>query len=200
MKLIIATRNKGKIREIKRILRGIEIDITYLLELDKSVRIKEDGKTFFENALKKAIAVSRRYKNDLVVGEDSGLEVPILNSRPGIFSKRYSGKNATYHKNNLKLLAELKNVPYLKRKAHFKCIVAVVKNKKLLKKVEGKLVGLIHDRIAGKGGFGYDPVFYLPAYRKTVAQISLRKKNQISHRAKAFLKLKNYLTKYLENK
>ena len=180
MRLIIATRNKGKLREIKHILDGRNLQIVFLSQLKKNFRIKEDGVTFLENALKKAMSVSRAYPDDLVAGEDSGLEVEYLGGKPGIFSKRYSGKGAT----------DLK-----KRRARFRCVIALAKNGKLIKDFEGKIEGIINKEMKGESGFGYDPVFYLPHYKKTVAQFPLSKKNKISHRARAFRKLRNYLNK-----
>jgi len=195
MRLIIATKNKNKFKEIKAILKGLRLRISYLGKLLPDLEIKEDGKTFFENALKKACKVSQIFPQDLVVAEDSGLEVESLNNRPGIFSKRFAGKNATDLENNLKLLRLLKNKK--NRNAQFVCVVVLMKNKKLIKKFTGKLKGKIHDRIEGKGGFGYDPVFFLPRYKKTVAQLTPEEKNKISHRAQAFSKLKKFLSQYL---
>ena len=192
MRLIIATRNKGKLREIKHILDGRNLQIVFLSQLKKNFRIKEDGVTFLENALKKAMSVSRAYPDDLVAGEDSGLEVEYLGGKPGIFSKRYSGKGATDLKNNLKLLRKLKKVEKKKRRARFLCVIALAKNGKLIK---DKIEGIINKEMKGESGFGYDPVFYLPHYKKTVAQFPLSKKNKISHRARAFRKLRNYLNK-----
>lgn len=200
MRLIIATKNKGKFREIKKILGGLRIKVISLNELDEKISIRENGKTFFENALKKAMAVSKKYPLELIAGEDSGLEVRILDNRPGIFSRRYSGGNSNDKKNNLKILRELEGLKRKDRKACFRCVIALVKGVKPLKKFEGRLPGFIHDRAVGKGGFGYDPVFYLSRYKKTVAQLFLAEKNRISHRAKAFSKLKKFLAKYGENK
>lgn len=198
MKLIIATSNKHKFKEIKKILKGLPLKLLSLADLEERIRIVENGSSFFENALKKAQAVSKKYPDCLVLGEDSGLEVNFLDFRPGIYSKRYSGKNATDEKNNLKLLKELKDVKRNKRCARYRCAVAVVKNGKLVKKCEGRLCGYIYEKLAGDGGFGYDPLFFLPKYGKTVAQIPLSEKNKISHRACAFNKLRDYLVKYLE--
>ncbi len=200
MRLIIATRNKGKLREAKHILRGLRIKLISLDELKANLKIKEDGETFFQNALKKAMAVSKIYPHDLVLGEDSGLEVRYLNNRPGIFSKRYAGKNSTDYRNNLKLLRELKGVKKTQRRACYRCVAVLAKSSKIMKKFEGKLCGIINDKMVGENGFGYDPIFYLPKYRKTVAQLSLKEKNQVSHRAKAFEKLKKFLASYLKNK
>jgi len=200
MRLIIATQNKNKFREIKKIFKGLSIKLVYLGQLNKAISIEEDGKSFFENALKKAQACSLVYKDDLVVGEDSGLQVPYLGNRPGVLSKRYAGKKPTDLNNNLRILKELEGLKKKDRKANFRCVIALVKNGKLIKKFEATLVGIINDRILGKNGFGYDPVFYLPQYKKTVAQFSLAEKNKISHRAKVFLKLKKFLASYLKNK
>jgi len=200
MRLIVATKNKDKFKEIKDILKGLRLQILSLNDLNTNIKIKEDGNTFFENALKKAVAVSKIFKKDLVVADDSGLEVEFLGNKPGVFSKRYAGENASYYENNLKLLKELEGVKRKKRKAVFKCVVVLVKDQKLIKKFEGQLKGFISEKMMGKKGFGYDPIFYLPRYKKTVAQIPLREKNKISHRAKAFLALKKYLAKFLNNR
>ncbi|MBU0694434.1 MAG: RdgB/HAM1 family non-canonical purine NTP pyrophosphatase [Candidatus Omnitrophica bacterium] len=193
MRLIIATKNNGKLREIKEILKGIDIAIVSLNQLDKKFRIIENGKSFLENALKKTMTVSKFFKDDYVVGDDSGLEVDCLQGAPGIFSKRYSGRNATYLKNNLKILRELQGIEKSKRRAHFCCFLTLVKDSRLIRVFEGNLKGIISEEIKGQEGFGYDPIFYLPKYKKTVAQLSLKEKNKISHRAKAFGKLKKYL-------
>jgi len=194
-RLIIATKNQGKLAEIKSILSGLDIEILFLKDFNKRIRIVENGVTFYDNALRKALRVSKEFSNDYVVGEDSGLEVEYLNSGPGVYSKRYSGKNASDKKNNNKLLKVLKGVRKAKRSACFRCCLVVVKNKKVIKTLEGKLKGRIAGELKGGGGFGYDPVFYLPSRHKTVAQLSPDIKNKISHRAKAFKKLKKYIQK-----
>lgn len=193
MRLIVATRNRSKLREIKKILKGIRSPIISLADLDKKFRLAENGRTFLENAKKKAIPVSKVYKNDLVLGEDSGLEVDCLKGAPGIYSKRYSGKNSTYRKNNIKLLKTLQGIPWAKRGAHFRCCLVLVRAGKLIKVFEGKLSGRISREERGTNGFGYDPILYLPKYHRTVAQLPLEVKNRISHRAQAFKKLKKYL-------
>ena len=200
MHLIIATKNKGKLKEIKKILKHPRLEIISLADLPHKFFLKETGKTFLENALCKAIPVSKFYKDDLVAGEDSGLEVEYLGGLPGIFSKRYSGKNSTDLKNNKKLLRALSGVEKNKRKAHFHCVIALCKNGKLIKSFEGQLKGVINDKMQGNNGFGYDPVFYLNHYKKTVAQLPAKVKNRISHRAKAFRKLDKYLARISKNK
>lgn len=195
MRLIIATKNKSKFKEIKAILKGINITLVSLTQLKKKISIRENGITFLENAFKKARLVSKVYKDDYVVGEDSGLVVDCLEGAPGVFSKRYSGSKATDIKNNRKLLGKLKDVRGKQRRAYFCCCLALAKNGRLIKKFEGKVTGLINYTPEGKGGFGYDPVFYLPRRRKTMAQLLPVEKNKISHRARAFFKLKKYLQK-----
>jgi len=198
MRLIIATKNQGKLKEIKKILKGVSLDIVSLAEVAPKIRIKEDGDSFFANALKKTEAVSVKFPHDLVVGEDSGIEVSALDNRPGIFSKRYSGKNATDLKNNLKMLKELEGLPRAKRRAGYRCVLTLMKGPDLLVKCEGKLCGYIDTEMKGTSGFGYDPLMYLPKYKKTVAQLPLSEKNRISHRFQAFYELKKFLVKYLK--
>ncbi len=193
MRLIIATENEGKLKEIKHLLKGVKLSIVSLCELDKKFHIKENGKTFLENAVKKTRPVSLAYKNDLVAGEDSGLEVSYLKGAPGVYSKRYSGKNWTYEKNNLKILKELEGVSAKKRKASFHCCLVLFRAGKLVKKIDGRLNGYISQEAKGVNGFGYDPIFYIPIYKKTIAQLPLSVKNRLSHRAIAFRKLKAYI-------
>ncbi|MDD5195067.1 MAG: RdgB/HAM1 family non-canonical purine NTP pyrophosphatase [Candidatus Omnitrophica bacterium] len=193
MKLIIATNNKSKLKEIKAILGRVNMPIISLNDLDKKFHIKENGKNFLANAIKKTKPVSFAYPDDLVAGEDSGLSVDYLKGRPGVYSKRYSGKNWTYEKNNLKILKELEGVAWKRRKAHFIACLALMKNGRLVKKIGGRLNGFISLKPKGTAGFGYDPILYIPKYRKTVAQLSASVKNKISHRALAFRKLKAYL-------
>jgi len=197
MRLIIATANKDKLKEIRVILKGVKLPVICLTDLSQKFHIKENGKTFLENAIKKTKPISLAYPFDCVVGEDSGLEVRYLSGRPGVYSKRYSGKNWTYEKNNLKILKELKGAKWQKRKAHFTATLALMKAGRLIKKIEGNLNGYISYECKGKGGFGYDPILYIPKYHKTVAQLSAATKNRISHRALAFRKLKIYLLKSL---
>ncbi len=195
MRLIIATNNKFKLKEIRHILKGLNFKIVSLADLKKKFRIVENGKTFTENAIKKTLPVSCIFKDDYVLGEDSGLVVDYLGGLPGVYSKRYAGKSGDQNKNNSKLLKALVGVTASKRKAYFCCDLALARDGKLIRVFQGKLNGLIYGKTKGTNGFGYDPVFYLPSYGKTVAQLPIGLKNKISHRAKAFGKLKNYLKK-----
>ncbi|MCF7907539.1 MAG: RdgB/HAM1 family non-canonical purine NTP pyrophosphatase [Candidatus Omnitrophica bacterium] len=193
MRLIVATENKSKLKEIRKILKGVGLQIISLADLDKKVCIIENGKTFLANAKKKAIPVSKIYPQDLVLGEDSGLEVDCLGGAPGIYSKRYAGKSGNPLKNNRKLLKVLEGVSVKDRGANFHCCLVLARSGKLIKAFNGRLTGRINIVEKGSNGFGYDPVLYLTGHKKTVAQLSSSVKNRISHRAKAFNKLKRYL-------
>lgn len=192
MRLIVATKNQDKMKEIKNILSDISLEIVSLLDLEEKFTLVEDGETFSANAKKKALPVSKRYKDDYVVGEDSGLSVCYLEGAPGIYSKRYSGKDATDLKNNLKLLNQLKGVPLKKRQAKFICSLVLARGGAEIARFQGELKGLIHNKLEGENGFGYDPLFFLPAANKTTAQLTPQQKNEISHRYRAFIKLKKF--------
>jgi XTP/dITP diphosphohydrolase len=192
MRLIVATKNKSKIKEIKNILSDISFEIVSLCDLSEEFEIEEDGNSFYENAKKKALAVSQVYRGNYVVGEDSGLEVKYLGKEPGVYSKRYSGEDATALKNNYKLLDKLKNVSMDKREANFISYLVLARNNKEIAKFQGKLEGFIYDKLVGNQGFGYDPLFFLPEFNKTVAQLEPAQKDEISHRFKAFIKLKEF--------
>jgi XTP/dITP diphosphohydrolase len=193
MRLIVATNNQSKLKEIEQILSSLDLPIVSLKDLKKKTRIVENGKTFAENAVKKALPISRLYTRDLVLGEDSGLTVDYLGGLPGVRSKRYSGNSGNQDKNNGKLLKVLAGVSAAQRSCQFRCLLALAKNGRILQIFEGKLSGRAATKAKGENGFGYDPVFYLSKYRRTVAQIPLNKKNKISHRAQAFMKLRKYL-------
>lgn len=198
MEVIVSTRNKNKFAEISRILSDAKIKAVSLEDFpDAPKRIKEDGETFADNACIKALKIAKSLKK-LTVADDSGLEVDALNKAPGVYSARFSGAGATYESNNKKLLKQLAALPNKKqRKARFVCAVAIADAKGIVAVVEGICRG--HITLEGKGskGFGYDPVFEVPAYKKTFAQLSPEVKNQISHRAKAFAKAKKVILKYI---
>lgn len=196
--LIVATTNKGKLREIKELLKDLPIKVKSLTDYKNLPRIIEDGKTFRANALKKALTISRD-TNMLVLGEDSGIEVKALNNRPGVFSARYSGPNATDKKNNLKMLRELKGKPLFKRQARYRCVAALTEGDKIIAIVSGACDGLIAEHSAGKNGFGYDPLFFIPKYNKTFGQLDPVIKAEMSHRAKAMKKMTRVLVEYFDN-
>jgi len=174
-------------------LRGVKLPMVCLADLEKKFDLKEDGQTFLENAIKKTLPVSAAYPGDYVAGEDSGLQVEALAGEPAVRSRRFSGPGSTDEKNNRKLLKILGGLPAKERKCCYQCWLVLFKNTRLLKICNGVLSGRIACQATGKNGFGYDPVFFLPKYKKTVAQLTLREKNAVSHRAKAFNSLKREL-------
>ena len=194
--LIVATKNQGKLKEIKEILKEFPLKITSLSDYPDAPKIVEDGKTFAQNALKKA-ATMALYTGKLTLGEDSGLAVRALQGAPGLFSARFSGRDASDKKNNLKLLRSLKGVPFKKRQARYHCYAALVDGKKIIDVVQGSCQGVITLRSRGKNGFGYDPLFLIPRYNKTFGELDGRIKAKMSHRAKALRKIKKVLEKYL---
>jgi len=179
--LILATKNRGKVREIKHILNPLKFKITSLPDLPR-----ETGKTFEENAVRKAKTIAKNTKR-LVLADDSGLEVKALKGKPGIRSARYAGPNPTTIKLCRKLLKEMKNKK--DRRARFVCVIAVADLKKV-RTVKGICEGKVIFEMKGKHGFGYDPVFVPDGYKKTFAQMPLKLKNRISHRGKALKKAK----------
>ncbi|MBW2545172.1 MAG: XTP/dITP diphosphatase [Deltaproteobacteria bacterium] len=191
-KIIFASKNGGKIRELKALLEGMDVNLFSLNDYPDTPNIIEDGNTFLENALKKARVISE-YTGGTIIADDSGLEVDYLEGAPGIHSARYSGAEATDERNIRKLLEELKDVPTEKRGAAFRCALVLYRTDGTFETFEGKLEGKIAAEPAGVEGFGYDPVFVVPEYGKTVAQLDPETKNRISHRAMAFAKLKKSL-------
>ena len=196
MELVVATRNKDKLREIRALLKGLAVKVFSLDSFKGVPEVIEDGKTFEENAVKKAVHVSKFLKK-FAVADDSGLEVDFLNGDPGVYSARFSGKGATYKSNNRKLLRLLKDLPPAKRKACFKCVIAIADKDRIVGVAEGKCRGRIGFESKGNDGFGYDPLFIPDGFRKTFAQMSSIQKNKISHRSKALAKAKNIISKYL---
>ena len=189
---MIATRNKGKIREIREALNGLDLRIYALSDFPNVPNIEEDGKNFTENALKKARFYSK-YFEMMTVADDSGLEVDSLKGLPGIYSARYAGEGASSQANNQKLLSALEGVPVSKRGAKFKCLLAMVSPDGKEAIAEGSCKGSIGFKEKGKRGFGYDPLFILPKNGKTMAELSLEEKNKISHRGKALRKLRKLI-------
>jgi XTP/dITP diphosphohydrolase len=196
MELVVATRNKDKLREIKALLKGLPVDVFSSDSFEGVPDVIEDGKTLEDNAIKKATQVSKFLKK-FAVADDSGLEVEYLNGDPGVYSARFSGKGATYKSNNEKLLRLLKGVPFAKRKAYFKCVIAVADRGKVIGVAEGTCNGKICIKSKGYNGFGYDPVFIPNGCKKTFAEIGPAWKNKISHRSKALAKAKKIIAKYL---
>jgi XTP/dITP diphosphohydrolase len=193
--VIVATRNKGKIREIREALKGLGLRICALGDFPNVPEIEEDGKSFAENALKKARFYSKHF-GKLTIADDSGLEVNSLKGLPGIYSARYVREGASSQENNQKLLREMRDVTISKRGAKFKCIIAVVSPDGRETIAEGECKGRIGFKEKGKKGFGYDPLFILPKYGKTMAEFSLEAKNRISHRGKALKKIRRIIQSF----
>jgi len=168
-----------------------------LSDLSNVPEIEENGKTFIENALKKARYYSKYFRK-VTLADDSGLEVDSLRGLPGVYSARYAGEKASSQENNRKLLREMEGVPISKRGARFRCVIAVVSPDGGELLAEGGCRGRIGLREKGKRGFGYDPLFFLPNRGKTMAELSLEEKNRISHRGKALRKIKTKIQSFLD--
>ncbi|MFC1509978.1 RdgB/HAM1 family non-canonical purine NTP pyrophosphatase [Candidatus Omnitrophota bacterium] len=195
MELVVATKNQDKLKEIKTLLKGLPVTVLSLNGFKGVPEVKEDKKTLEGNAKKKALQTSRFLKK-LVVADDSGLEVEALKGAPGVYSARFSGKGATYNSNNKKLLRLLLGLPKSKRKARFRCAIALADRGKLVGVRDGICIGKIGFKLTGRSGFGYDPLFMPSGCKKTFAQLGLKKKNEISHRGKALIKAKKMITRY----
>jgi len=196
LELFLATRNEGKIREIRELLQGCKISLASLRDYPDAPGVVENGEAYRDNALKKARFFAK-WTGKLTLADDSGLEVDYLKGRPGVFSARYAGDGGDDRENNRRLLRELKGLPPQKRGAVFKCVMALVAPWGDEEVVEGECRGRIGLEERGKRGFGYDPIFVIPRYGKTVAELTIAEKNRLSHRGKALRKLKRILKSYL---
>lgn len=209
--LVLATNNKDKIKEIKVLLKGLAVEILTLKDFPSFPKIKETGKTLEENAVQKAQSIFR-FTGKISLADDSGLEVDALEGLPGVKSARFAGPGCGYADNNKKLLKLMQGIPWNKRKATFRCVMALafpdennppfippfqrgkqgdLKAKIILR--QGRIRGYITTEIKGNQGFGYDPIFYVPKYKKTFAEIGLAIKNKISHRAQALQKIRKVI-------
>ncbi len=183
-RLVIATKNQGKVREIRDLLADRGTEIVSLAELDNDLEIVEDGDTFEQNAIKKARVTAERFACP-ALADDSGLEVDALNGRPGVYSARYGGAGLTDAMRSTRLLGELREVPPEQRTARFRCAMAFVEPQGQAHVFHGTLEGIIADRPAGSSGFGYDPIFVPRGFEQTLAQLGDSLKNEMSHRARA---------------
>lgn len=194
--IIIATKNKGKAKEFESLFEKYGYGVKTLLDYPEIEDVPETGSTFEENARQKAEAISRML-NTIVLADDSGLEVDALNGAPGIYSARFAGEHGNDEKNNKKLLEELKEIPEDRRTANFHCSLVLVAPDKEVLAVEGKVHGYILDEPRGTHGFGYDPLFYVPEKKKSMAELPSSEKNEISHRAKAIKQLEEHISSWL---
>ena len=191
-KIIFATGNADKMKEIREILADLDAEVLSMKEAGVQADIVEDGKTFEENAVIKATAICR-LTGEVVLADDSGLEIDYLNKEPGIYSARYMGENTDYHVKNGNLIERLSGVPDEKRTARFVCAIAAAFPDGSVKTVRGTMEGRIGYEEKGENGFGYDPIFFLPEYGCTSAELSMEEKNKISHRGKALQAIKEEL-------
>ena len=194
--IIFATGNEGKMREIRSILADLKVPVLSMKEAGISVDIVEDGESFEENAMIKARAVAAAGDSDSVVlADDSGLEIDALGKEPGIYSARYLGEDTPYEEKNRELIRRLEGVPDQKRTARFVCAIAAVLPAGREYTVKAAIEGRIGYEQKGQGGFGYDPIFYVPELGKTTAEMTAEEKNRVSHRGKALELMKEVLRK-----
>jgi len=196
--LVLATRNRHKGEELAAILGDLGMTIRTLDEFPDAPEVVEDGDTCEANAIKKARAIAE-FTGLPAVADDTGLEVDALGGRPGVYAARYAGEDATYEDNCRKLLRELAGVPREQRTARFLTVAAIALPSDGVRVTQGTLDGMIAEEVRGALGFGYDPVFLIPELGKTLAQLTADQKNKISHRAKAFAKVREILSASMVN-
>ncbi|MSC83099.1 XTP/dITP diphosphatase [Eubacterium sp. am_0171] len=194
-RIIFATGNEHKMEEIRMILDDIGIPVYSMKEAGIDIDIVEDGTTFEENAMIKAKAISELLPHDVILADDSGLEIDYLDKAPGIYSARYAGVDTSYDIKNQMLLDQLEHVPDEQRTARFVCAIAAVFPDGTAETVRGTIEGIIGHEIIGDNGFGYDPIFYVPEYGCTTAQMDPEKKNELSHRGNALRAMREIMKK-----
>lgn len=195
MRLVLATRNQGKVRELQDMLKSTNFEVVSLAEYPELPEVEEDGDTFLANAVKKAREIAAA-TGELTMADDSGLEVDYLGGAPGVHSARFAGEHGNNRANNEKLLKLLEGVPWEKRTARFRCVVAVATPDGEVETAEGTCEGIITPELRGEEGFGYDPLFYFPIYEKTFAELDPDLKNSVSHRGKALRKALKFLERW----
>jgi XTP/dITP diphosphohydrolase len=193
-KLLLATNNAGKVKEYRSLLQGIPFELVTPKEMGNTMDVAETGATYRENARLKACSLAAQ-SGLLTLADDSGIEVDALNGEPGVMSARYAGENASDAERIDHLLSELKDVPKEKRTARFYCLIAIAQPNGTVQFCDGECKGTIAFKPSGERGFGYDPIFYLPEWGKTMAELPVEVKNQISHRGTAAQKAKLLLQK-----
>jgi XTP/dITP diphosphohydrolase len=196
-KVVLATSNLGKFREIKEYLTGLPVEFLSLADLGAGEDVEEKGRTFLENARLKSLACSLR-TDFLTLAEDSGLEVSSLEGKPGIYSARFSAPAATDEKNIRKVLQLMEGVRWNRRQARFVSCAVLSKKGKILKEVKGQVRGYIAFDRKGNNGFGYDPIFFYTLWKRTFGEVAPAEKNRVSHRGRALKKMKAFLQAYLK--
>ncbi|OUQ59881.1 non-canonical purine NTP pyrophosphatase [Tyzzerella sp. An114] len=195
-KIIFATKNKGKIKEINAIMSDMNVEVISMEEAGINVDVVEDGTTFQENAIKKAREIME-ISGLITMADDSGLEIDYLDKAPGVYSARYMGEDTPYNIKNSKILDIMKDVPEEKRTARFVSVIATAIPGGKIITTKGTIEGIIGHEIKGENGFGYDPIFFVPEYGMTTAEMAPEQKNSISHRGKALRLMKDELKKEL---
>ena len=196
MKLIIATHNNDKAKELKSVLDDFPVEVMSLDQFPEIGEIEETGSTLYENAKLKAVTVNK-ITNMPCLGDATGLEVDALNRAPGVYSSRYAGENVSYEDNVMKLLRELRSTPSEKRTARFRTIIFYTDGDRELY-TQSEIKGYITEEQRGKNGFGYDPVFYIPEVKKTMAELTSAEKNKLSHRGQAMRKFRKLLLDFIQ--
>ncbi len=196
-KIVLATRNKGKIREMQALLKDFGVEVISAFDLPDVPEVVEDGETFFENSMKKAREIALA-TGITALADDSGLVVDALDGSPGVRSARYAGENADDNMNNMKLLSDLEGVAPEKRTARFKCVMVLYDPSGAWISAEGTCEGVIAPEPSGSGGFGYDPVFFVPELGRSMAELTPEEKNAISHRGRAIKALRSQLPDFIK--
>jgi len=192
MELVLATRNEGKVRELRAMLEGLGVEVSSLADHPEVGEIVEDGATFLANARIKARAVAE-VTGRMALADDSGLQVAALGGAPGVMSARYAGRQGDHRANNEKLLREMEGVPDGERQAAFVCAMVLAQPGGLEWDVEGRCEGRITREYSGSRGFGFDPLFFVPSENATMAELTMERKNEISHRGRALHRMKEIL-------
>lgn len=192
MEIVFATRNQGKIREFQDLIKDLDVDLLSLDDINFSQEVLEEGERYSENALKKAGEVSI-FSNKITIADDSGIEIAVYNNGPGVKSARFFPE-LSYEQKNRKIISDLEGITGSNRGVKYKCCIAIFQPDGKFFTCEEECEGIISEEPKGENGFGYDPIFFLPEYGKTFAELPLESKNQISHRGKAFRKAKEILT------
>ena len=198
MKIIFATGNPGKMKEVRQILADLDAEILSMKEAGIDIPIEEDGLTFEENAVIKANAIHACAPDAVVLADDSGLEVDYLDKQPGVYSSRYMGEDTPYEIKNAAIIRKLAGAQESERTARFISAIAAVLPDGTVLTTQGVIEGVIAHEPAGEGGFGYDPIFYVPEFHATTAELTPEQKNAVSHRGKALRAMKSKLKRYFE--
>ncbi|HEX9901515.1 MAG TPA: RdgB/HAM1 family non-canonical purine NTP pyrophosphatase [Acidobacteriota bacterium] len=196
-RILAATTNRGKLREITQVLEGLSVELMTLYDLALDQPAPEEGSTFLDNARQKSLFYSRSTSH-LTLAEDSGLEVDYLGGAPGIYSARFSGPQADDAGNVAKVLGLMHGLPEEKRQARFVCCIVLSRKEKILTEITGTVEGRISLEPRGRNGFGYDPIFFYPPLGRTFAELTPQEKNNVSHRGQALRRMRDFLTRTLQ--